>query len=85
MDLSSSFCEFRPISAPAPKALGHAIRTRRKELGISQEALAERSGLHRTYVGGVERGTRNPALVNIVVLANALDLTAGDLLTQAKL
>jgi transcriptional regulator with XRE-family HTH domain len=49
-------------------------------MGISQEQLALRAGLDRTYVGGVERGERNVALLNIVKLANSLNTTAADLL-----
>jgi len=44
--------------------------------------LAEEAGLHRTYIGSVERGERNISLVNILVLAEALDVDAGELVTD---
>jgi transcriptional regulator with XRE-family HTH domain len=49
---------------------------------LSQEALAEAASLHRTYVSSVERGERNIALMNIVRLAAALHVDAGDLLRE---
>ncbi|MDR1662000.1 MAG: helix-turn-helix transcriptional regulator [Azoarcus sp.] len=52
----------------------------RKNRGWSQERLAEKSGLARSYVGGVERGQRNIALLNICRLADALDLPPSALL-----
>jgi transcriptional regulator with XRE-family HTH domain len=63
-------------------ALGEAIRELRHEAGISQEALAFRCGLHRTYVGGIERGERNPSFRNLVKLAGALDVAPSELLAR---
>lgn len=59
---------------------GSAVRTRRLELDFSQEDLAERSGLHRTYIGGIERGERNISLINVLRLAKALEVTPSDLM-----
>ena len=56
------------------RAFGERVRTRRHELGLSQEALAEASGLHWTFVGQVERGRRNLTLHNIVKLAAGLQV-----------
>lgn len=53
---------------------GERVRQLREKNGWSQEDLAERSGLHRTYVSGVERGVRNPTLEVISRLAAALEV-----------
>ncbi len=50
------------------------VRRRRLELGFSQEDLAERAGVHRTYVGMLERGEKNVTIYNIERLANALEV-----------
>jgi len=55
------------------------VRALREERGYSQEELAERAGLHRNYVGGIERGERNVALENIAKLAKALAVQTRDL------
>jgi len=61
--------------------LARSIRLRRTALGISQEALADLCGLHRTYVGGVERAERNVSVDNIEKLAKALNIEASVLLS----
>ena len=58
---------------------GQRIRTLRKARGLSQEALAELSGLDRTYISGIERGLRNVALRNIEALAQALEVSISEL------
>ena len=61
------------------KAFGQRVRYFRKCLGISQDDLADKANLHRTYVGAVERGERNISLLNILRLADALDINVKDL------
>lgn len=65
------------------ECFGSVVRSHRLALGISQEELAARAKVHRTYIGSVERGERNISLLNIHALAKALDTTAGLLLTEA--
>jgi len=59
--------------------LGKALRKRRHKLGVSQEEFADMCGLDRTYMGGIERGERNVALVNIEKIARALRLSLSEL------
>ncbi len=59
--------------------LGTAIKHERSALGISQDELAKRSGLHRTYVSDLERGARNPTVGSIQKIANALQVPVGKL------
>lgn len=68
------------MSKNPKKKLGERIRTFRKQVGWSQEELAEACGLHRTYVGAVERGERNIGLVNIVQIARSLKVKPSDLM-----
>ncbi|WP_413460524.1 helix-turn-helix domain-containing protein [Herbaspirillum huttiense] len=55
-------------------ALGSTIRTLRKERGFSQEELADRSEIDRSHMGKIERGERNVSVVNLLRIANALDI-----------
>ncbi len=68
------------MPATDPRAIfGNHVRRLRLERNLSQEKLAELADLHRNYVGGVERGERNIALVNILRLARALRVKPGKL------
>jgi transcriptional regulator with XRE-family HTH domain len=64
-------------------SFGAAVRSFRKQRNFSQEELAERAGLHRTYVADIERGARNLSLSSIARLARALDVSTGALLSHA--
>ncbi|NCT57409.1 MAG: helix-turn-helix transcriptional regulator [Legionella sp.] len=64
---------------PALSKLGNKIRELRKAKGFSQEAFADEAGLDRTYVGGVERGERNIAVLNLIRIAAALNIEVGEL------
>jgi transcriptional regulator with XRE-family HTH domain len=68
--------------ASARNNFGRSVRERRLAKGLSQEALADLAGLHRTYIGSVERGERNVSLDNIVRLAEALECYPADLLAR---
>ncbi|GAP93621.1 helix-turn-helix domain-containing protein [Leptolyngbya sp. NIES-2104] len=61
---------------------GKAIRRRRRELDLTQEQLAERAELHRSYLATIETGDRNPSLENIEKLAKALDISIADFFAQ---
>lgn len=66
------------------EAFGHIVRASREGMGLSQQQLANRADLHRTYVGSVERGERNVSLENIAALAEALDTSPSEILRQAE-
>jgi transcriptional regulator with XRE-family HTH domain len=68
----------QPVS-PVTVAFGARVRSRRQELELSQERLADACGLHWTFVGQVERGQRNITLHNILKLAVGLQVDPGEL------
>jgi CheY-like chemotaxis protein/DNA-binding XRE family transcriptional regulator len=72
----------RMLSHSIVKRFGASVRKLRFRLGISQEALAERADLHRTYIADIERGARNVTLKSIDRLAKALEVSTADLLRQ---
>lgn len=65
-------------------AFGQAVRTLRTARGISQERLAEEVGIHRTYIGDVERGLRNVGLLNVDRIARALATDLAGLMTEVE-
>ena len=68
-----------PKRDPALAALGHNVRARREARELTQEKLAEKSGLDPTYISGIERGVRNPGIQNVVRITKALGFTDADL------
>jgi transcriptional regulator with XRE-family HTH domain len=63
-----------------PKRFGDKVRSERAKAGLSQEQLAFKTGLDRTYISGIERGRRNPSLKNIGKLARAFRKSPRDLM-----
>jgi len=63
-------------------SFGRAVRTRRIALGLSQEELADRAGLHRNYIGGIERGERNVGIKAVYALAAGLGCGPSELFNQ---
>lgn len=63
---------------------GQRVRELRESKSWSQEYFAEVSGLHRTYISGIERGTRNPTLTVIWQIANALEVRPGELFVREE-
>jgi transcriptional regulator with XRE-family HTH domain len=68
------------VKNPELKKFGEQVRKLRKVRDLSQEDLAELAGLHPNYIGGIERGERNLALLNILRLAKALGVSPSELL-----
>ncbi|WP_310551108.1 helix-turn-helix domain-containing protein [Paenibacillus glufosinatiresistens] len=68
----------------ALKKIGQRIRDLRKQKGLSQEQLAEKAGFHFSYIGGVERAEKNITLVNLLKIADALDVQIMDLFMYTK-
>lgn len=66
------------------RAFGIEVRILRTELGLSQEELAGRAGLHRNYIGMIERGERVPTLLVIDGIAHGLQLKASELILRAE-
>jgi transcriptional regulator with XRE-family HTH domain len=62
--------------------LGERVRLLRRQVGLSQEELAHRSGMDRTYISQIERGVCNPSVMALLNVAKALDHPLGDLFTE---
>jgi transcriptional regulator with XRE-family HTH domain len=59
---------------------GNKVREERLKLGISQEVLADKAGVHRTYIGMIERAEKNITLLNIEKIAKALNISISELM-----
>lgn len=68
---------------PALVGLGAAIRAERQAQGLSQEALADKANIDRSYMGGVERGEHNIAIMNLLKIADALEMKVSKLMEKA--
>lgn len=64
--------------------LGKALHAARQERGYTQEFLSLETGVHRNYIGGIERGERSPSVAVVVTLAGALGVSLADLFGQAE-
>lgn len=73
------------MAEPSPllAGLGHVIREARGDSRISQEELGLRTGVHRNYIGGIERGERNPSVTTIATLAEELGVQMSELFARA--
>ena len=74
----------QPLSDPLLAAFGATIRDLRRAKGLSQEAFADLSNSHRTYIAEIETGKRNPTLINIARLAAALGIGVGEILVATE-
>lgn len=64
---------------------GQAVRKRRQAMGVSQEELADRCNLHRTYISEIERGLKTVSLLSLLRIAEALDIPAHTLIEEVEL
>ena len=71
-------------SSSTSRAFGQAVRKFRKTQGLSQEELGFKSGLDRTYISGIERGTRNPTLESLCRIARALGVPPSEIVREAE-
>ncbi len=82
---SESKKKLRKPSSDLVSILAENIKDFRKRMGLSQESLAEKCNLHRTYIGSVERGERNVTLSTLEVIAKTLEVSVVDLLTEGSM
>ena len=75
-------CTFEPENYN--QLLAIAVRAKRKELGLTQEKLGEKAGIHRTHIGFIEQSSRNTTVETLCRIAIALDTTPSELLSLAE-
>ncbi|HWI96348.1 MAG TPA: helix-turn-helix transcriptional regulator [Solirubrobacterales bacterium] len=66
------------------QGLGEALHAVRSKRGVSQETLSLETGVHRNYIGGIERGERSPSVAAVAKLADALEISLADLFRKAE-
>jgi transcriptional regulator with XRE-family HTH domain len=74
----------RRSTADIRERFGFAVKIRREELQLTQEDLADKASIHRTYLSDIERGSRNVSLINIDRLASALSLAISELFSLVE-
>lgn len=74
--------ERKKIKNELLKALSKTIKSKRQNLNLTQEELAEKSGFHVNYIGGIERAQRNPSIDSLVRIARALGISPKDLMPE---
>lgn len=84
MQLGNVCCVRLRHDDPALDALGAEVRRRRIELGLTQDVLGERAGIHRNYIGMLERGERNATVLTLLRVAEGLGVPAASLLEAAQ-
>jgi transcriptional regulator with XRE-family HTH domain len=75
---------FEKVATPLQQQFGTLVRRRREAVGLSQEALADKAGLHRTYISLLERGRRMPSIEVVRKLAAALETTMTSLVAELE-
>ena len=76
--------EAKPFNKSWQHRFGRVVAIRRRELGLTQEQLAYESGLHRTYIGSLERGLRNPTITTAVRPACGLQMSVSELFLRVE-
>lgn len=84
MNAEAAMSEYSEEERAILRWVGNNIRSLRRMRGYSQESFADYVGLHRTYMGGVERGERNLSVLNIVKIARGLGISPGELFDEEK-
>ncbi len=84
VDIPSATQDTTCVSSDISKAFGRVVRRRREALGLSQEKLAERAGIHRTYVSSIERGKVRLGLEVAKKIAEGLDQSLSELIAEAE-
>ena len=79
------FIRSRPMEDEAlPQVFGAVVRELRRQRGLSQERFAAQAGMDRAYMGGLERGERNPSLTTIARVARGLDMSISDVMRAVE-